>query len=190
MVGEVQRKHPEHADAFLVADMRALPCLGQFDLVLCLDDAVNYLLSIEELEATFAGVASALSADGIFAFDVNSPLTYRTAFAQGMVKEGDGVLLAWRGESTAAFERGGIGTATVEIFTERKDGLWERGSMRHVQRHYPPDAVRSALTQAGLQCVLAGQHPGARLQDGADDERHIKLVYFARHAKRGRKEVM
>jgi hypothetical protein len=92
------------------------------------------------------------------AFDVNSLLTYRTSFAQGMVKEGDGGLLAWRGESTAAFERGGVGTATVEIFTEREDGLWERGSMRHVQRHHPPDAGRSALKRAGLQCLLAGHH--------------------------------
>jgi SAM-dependent methyltransferase len=185
MVQEAQRKYPEHADAFVVADMRELPRFGQFDLVLCLDDAVNYLLSAEELEATFAGVAAVLAPDGVFAFDLNSLLTYRTAFAQGMVKEGDGVLLAWRGESTPAFERGGIGAATVEIFTERDDGLWERGSMRHVQRHHSPEAVRAALAQAGLECALAGQHPGARLEDGFDDERHIKSVYFARHV-RGR----
>src|SRR3954467_8513306 len=33
-----------------VADMRELPELGRFDLVWCLDDAINYLLSGEELE--------------------------------------------------------------------------------------------------------------------------------------------
>ena len=181
MIEEARRKYPAHADAFLVADVRDLPDLGQFDLILCLDDAVNYLLSIEELEATFAGVARLLSPRGIFAFDLNSLLTYRTTFARAMVKERDGVLLAWQGESDPGFDRGEIGTASVAIFAERSDGLWERRSMRHVQRHHCPDAVRAALARSGLRCVVAGQHPGARLEDTFDDERHIKVVYFAQH---------
>ncbi len=181
MIAEARRKYPQHADVFLVADMRELPGLGEFDLVLCLDDAVNYLLSPEDLEATFRGVARVLSPGGVFAFDVNSLLTYRTAFAEDAVREGDGVLLAWQGESETSFGRGDIGAATVAIFTERGDGLWERMSMRHVQRHHAPETVRAALHRAGLECVLAGQHCGARLEDAFDDERHIKLVYFARH---------
>ena len=181
MIDEARRKYPEHADAFLIADMRELPRLGQFDLVLCLDDAINYLLSTEELDATFAGVAQLLSPSGIFAFDLNSLLTYRTTFAQAMVKEQAGVLLAWRGESEPDFDPGAIGTARVEIFAALENGLWERASMRHVQRHHCPETVRSALARAGLECVVAGQHPGARLEDTFDDERHIKVVYFARH---------
>src|SRR5437763_493918 len=53
MVREARGKRPERADVFSVADMRDLPDLGQFDFVLCLDDAINYLLSDAELEATF-----------------------------------------------------------------------------------------------------------------------------------------
>ena len=41
-------------DRVLVADMRALPELGAFELVTCLDDAVNYLLEVEDLVAAFA----------------------------------------------------------------------------------------------------------------------------------------
>jgi hypothetical protein len=116
-----------------------------------------------------------------FAFDVDSLLTYRTSFAQAMVKESDGVLLAWQGRSPETFARGGVGAATVEIFTEREDGLWERSAMHHVQRHHAPDVVRAALARSGLECILAGQHPGATLEDSVDDEAHIKIVYFARH---------
>jgi SAM-dependent methyltransferase len=184
MVREARRKLPAHADRFLVADMRELPDLGRFDLILCLDDAINYVLSDAALRATFAGVAAALAPGGVFAFDLNSLLTYRTSFAQDAVKERDGVLLAWRGETASTAGRGEIGTATVEIFTERADGLWERRSMQHVQRHHAPEVVRDALAFAGLECVAAGQHPGARLEDGFDDERHIKVVYFARHSDR------
>jgi SAM-dependent methyltransferase len=192
MIEQARRKYPRQADSFFVADMRELPDLGEFDLVLCLDDAVNYLLSERELEDAFRGVSRVLSPDGVFAFDLNSLLTFRTSFAEDTVREGDGVLLAWRGESEATFEPGEIGAATVAIFSERADGLWERTTMRHVQRHHAPDGVRAALARAGLECVLAGQHPGARLEDGFDDERHIKLVYFARHAGRAQpvEEVM
>jgi SAM-dependent methyltransferase len=188
MVEEARRKHPAHADAFQVADMRDLPALGEFDLVLCLDDAVNYLLSEDELTATFAGVARVLAPHGIFAFDVNSLLTYRTSFAHDMVKEDDGVLLAWQGETTPEFGCGEIGTARVVMFGEDGSGQWHRREMRHVQRHHPPDVVRSALRRAGLACQLAGQHPGARLEDVVDDERHIKIVYFAWHANGRRHE--
>jgi SAM-dependent methyltransferase len=182
MVDQARCKHPEHADSFHVADMRELPMLGEFDLVLCLDDAINYLLSRGELEATFRGVKRVLAPGGVFAFDVNSLLTYRTSFAQAMVKEGEGVLLAWQGESTPAFAGGDVGTASVVIFTEDDDGRWSRKEMRHVQRHYPPQVVRAALDRAGLRCTSAGQHPGARLEDAVDEERHIKIVYFAQHA--------
>jgi SAM-dependent methyltransferase len=182
MVREAQRKHPTHARSFVVADMRRLPDLGEFDLVLCLDDAINYLLSQHDLEATFGCVARALSPTGIFAFDLNSVYTYRTAFAQAMVKEGDDVFMAWRGETSPQFRPGGIGAATVEIFSRRGDGLWQRSAMRHVQRHHPHRSVRAALASAGLRCEVVGQHPGASLEDGFDEERHIKVVYFATHA--------
>jgi hypothetical protein len=98
-----------------------------------------------------------------------------------MVKERAGVLLAWQGESDPGFDHGEIGMASVAIFAERADGLWERRSMRHVQRHHSPRAVRAALARAGLRCAVAGQHPGARLEDSFDDEHHIKVVYFAQH---------
>jgi len=188
MIAQARRRYPNHADGFLVADMRDLPDLGEFDLILCLDDAVNYLLSEDELAAAFSGAARVLAPTGIFAFDVNSLRTYRTTFSLDTVREGDGVLLAWKGESEPSFARGEVGAARVEIFVSRQDGLWERRSMRHVQRHHPPDTIRSALSRAGLECVVAGQHPGARLEDGFDDEAHIKLVYFARHASRAVRE--
>jgi SAM-dependent methyltransferase len=183
MVCEAQAKFPSHAEAFLVADMRELPPLGEFDFVVCLDDAVNYLLSEDELEATFAGVAELLSPQGIFAFDLNTLQTYRSSFAQAIVRESESLFFTWRGQSTSTVGAGELAAATVEIFAERPDGLWERRSSRHVQRHHPPAAVRAALSQAGLECcAVAGQSAGAQLEAGADEDRHIKLVYFARRA--------
>lgn len=180
MIDEARRKLPDHADAFVVADMRALPPLGEFDLVVCLDDGINYLLSDSELEDAFAGVARVLSREGVFAFDVNALLTYRTSFAETFVTESGGTYFSWRGEGTPGIGPGEIASASIEIFSERDDGLWERRRMRTVQRHHPRQAIDAALEHAGLRRLATlGQHPGARLEDLADEDRHIKLVYFA-----------
>src|ERR1700722_4572149 len=122
MVREAREKFPGHADAFVVADMRDLPWIGAFDLVVCLDDAINYLLSEEDLDLAFAGVARSLSPDGIFAFDLNSLLTYRTAFAETTVTAGDGVLFIWRGETRPEAAPGELASAAVEIFAEHPSG--------------------------------------------------------------------
>jgi SAM-dependent methyltransferase len=181
MIREARSKLPDQADTFFVADMRDLPSLGEFDLILCLDDAINYLLTDYELEATFAGVARALSPQGVFAFDVNSLLTYRTSFAETFVVEQDGVFFTWRGEGTPEIQPGEMASASVEIFAECEEGFWERHTMRHVQRHHPRQAIRAALERAGLECCLSlGQHRGARLEGRVDEGRHIKVVYFAR----------
>ncbi len=184
MINQARRKLPRHADRFAVADMRRLPQLGEFDLVLCLDDALNYLLTIPELTATFAGVAGLLAPDGIFAFDVNTLRTYRGPFTQTLVRETDGLLFSWRGENACAINPGQLAHATVEIFADHGDGLWQRRTSRHTQRHHPPKTVVAALQHAGLECArVEGQLPGARLEACPDETRHIKLVYFARRAK-------
>jgi SAM-dependent methyltransferase len=186
MVAQARAKFPEQADVFGVADMRDLPWLGEFDLVVCLDDAINYLLSEDDLDLAFAGVARSLAPNGVFAFDLNSLMTYRTAFAETTVTERDGVVFIWRGEGRPTAAPCELASAAVEIFAERPTGWWERASMRHVQRHHSPGVVRAALARAGLECAAtAGQHPGARLVDHIDDEHHTKLMYFARHAKTG-----
>jgi hypothetical protein len=76
-----------------------------------------------------------------------------------------------------------MASAAVEIFVAREDGVWEQHGMRHVQRHHPRNAINAALQRAGLECCLAlGQHRGARLEEEVDENRHIKVVYFAKHA--------
>lgn len=181
MLRQARRKLPNLAESFVLADMRQLPRLGEFDLVLCLDDALNYLLSEAELEATFSGIADCLALGGVFVFDLNSLRTYRGSFSQTRIRESDGIFFAWRGESAPSFAHGETASARVEVFSEREDGLWERDSGCHEQRHYPPELVRAALEQAGLECcAILGQRPGAELEDTFDENDHIKLVYFAR----------
>jgi SAM-dependent methyltransferase len=164
-----------------VHDMRSLPRLGAFDLVCCLDDAVNYVLSAQELEATFAGLARNLAPGGVVVFDANSLAAYRTFFASlNVVVAGNGHVLVWDGHASADFGPGGLAQATVEALSRREDGTWVRERSAHLQRHHPRETVERALDGAGLRtAAVYGMHLDGSTTDTLDELDNSKAVYIA-----------
>src|SRR6266550_3766202 len=118
----------------LVADMRDLPLLGAFDLVTCLDDALNYVLSEDELCASLAGMAANLRPGGLLLFDLNTVANYRRLFAHDFAQESEGVFFCWRGEAEQDAAPGEVHSAVVEVFAHDGGECWRRHSSRHVQR--------------------------------------------------------
>ena len=195
---EVARGRPgcEAVDV-VTADMRDLPDLGVFDLATCLDDGLNYLLSAEDLAAAFAGVERNLRGGGLFVFDLNSLATYRREFAGQAEVEREDTIFSWLGAGRVDAEPGALSSALIEVFSSEGGERRLRARSRHVQRHHPPELVRSCLGAAGFELAeVRGQVTGARLECGPDDSRHVKLVYFARKAvdarasRNGRGEVL
>lgn len=90
-----------------VADMRELPRFGQFDLVLALNDTVNYLLGDHDLIAALAGLQANLGKGGLLVFDVNSRSTYVDGISEVREVEHDGSRWTWtgRGRSRRPFMR-------------------------------------------------------------------------------------
>jgi SAM-dependent methyltransferase len=163
-----------------VADMRELPELGPFDLVLCLDDAVNYLLDERDLEGALRSVRSVLAGGGLLIFDVNTKLAYEQAFSRDRVVSDEDRLLAWRGHGLDETTR--LARATVEIFARGAEpGCWGHERSLHVQRHWSDEQLAAAADAAGLR-VLArvGQRTGVVLDAVADPARHHKVVYVLR----------
>jgi SAM-dependent methyltransferase len=164
-----------------VCDMRALPRFGAFDLVCCLDDAINYVHGAQELEATFMGLARNLAAGGVVVFDANSLLAYRTFFASMSVLVGEERVLVWDGHATADFAASDRAQATIEALTRRDDGSWWRERSAHHQRHHPRETVQCALRRAGLQAVaVRGMRIDGSTTDGFDELENSKAVYIAR----------
>jgi SAM-dependent methyltransferase len=173
---EVARERVEGRAVLLEADMRELPDLGQFDLVWAVNDPLNYLLSLEEFEATLDGMRRNLAPSGVAMFDINTLATYRTFFSKEIVVEGEGRRLVWQGQLSP-------GDVTPGTFAEAQfdaEGETEAGHV-HRQRHFGEGEVLEAIATAGLRCVeILGELNGA-LTPGLDENLHTKAVYLCRH---------
>jgi SAM-dependent methyltransferase len=162
-----------------VQDMRKLPAFGEFDLVWALDDAVNYLLSGEELGQALSGMRANLAPGGLLMFDVNTLQAYRTFFAEEQRLERGGRLLIWRGQSSPDAPPGTLGEARLEA--ESIDAEGEVETHVHRQRHFPEAEVRERLAAAGLECLdVYGHGFDAVPKQPVEELVHSKAVYIAR----------
>ena len=163
-----------------VHDMRALPRLGEFDLVLCLDDAVNYLLSPGELVRALGGMRANLAPGGVLVFDGNCLSTYRGFWASLSVAPAEDAVVVWRGETEPDLGPGGLARAVVEVLRREQRGEWTAMTRRHLQRHHPERVVRDAAATAGLLiAAVHGMRPDGSFEDGFDELRNSKAVYVA-----------
>jgi SAM-dependent methyltransferase len=169
-------------------DMRALPALGRFDLVTCLDDALNYLPDERALAQALTGMRANLAPGGVLVFDVNALRTYRGSFAGDWVVDGgDDCMIAWRGQTASDLAPGGSAELLVDAFVRGSDGAgWTRHSAVHRQFHHPTERLERALARAGLALrARLGQLPGALLEDGFSELDHAKALYVAAHPRGG-----
>lgn len=163
---EVARATSAGRARLVVADMRELPDFGRFDLVWALTDAVNYLLSADELAAALHGMRRNLAVHGLLLFDVSTLLTYRTFFAESAAVEKDGRRLIWEGQMSADVAPGSLCEARFE-----SKGHGEHIETHvHRQRHFPEADVLAALERADLECIdVFGHREDAILQQPLDE---------------------
>lgn len=158
------------------ADMRHLPEGGPFDLVTCLDDALNHLLDPKELTAAMRSAATLLAPGGLYVFDTNTLRTFRTAFASsGSWAQGTRTF-TWNGHGRPDAGPGTVARAEITVVD---DG--PIASVLHLERHYPVETVVEAIRRAGLElAVVLGQTTGAVLHRTADELAHTKCVFVVR----------
>jgi SAM-dependent methyltransferase len=166
----------------LVADMRELPRLGEFDLVICPGNAVNYMLSEEELGAALSRMRENLTSQGLLLFDADTVHAHRTFWAETTVVEEGGMKLIWRGLTDPEVEPGSFAEARFEVDPLRS-GRPPVQAQTHRQRHFPEATVQAALERAGLECLdVWGHHYDAVPHQPLDEEADIKGVYIARRS--------
>lgn len=139
-----------------LADMRSFSLPEEVDLLLCEFAALNALDRRADLAKVFRAAARALRPGGTFAFDVNTPLSFRTQVPVGHWMETPEFKLVMHGSS----ENGGLRTPLhLEWF------LPGRGGYRHVRE----TIVHVGWTEAEIRRELGRAGFGTiRTFDGAD----------------------
>jgi SAM-dependent methyltransferase len=157
------------------ADMRELPVYGEFELVLCLNDAVNYLLGDDDFVRAFSAMKSNMAEGGLLLFDCNSACMYESAYGtEERIVEQAGRRWTWRGVGAT-----GDAPDTYEARIEG-DGI---EPIVHRERFRSDEEIREALGAAGLEFLAAYGMDEVEgkvvLHDPIDEVRHYKRVYVA-----------
>jgi SAM-dependent methyltransferase len=165
----------------LQRDMRTLEPLGSFDLVLLVNDALNYLLTDSDLTATLRAVAANLAPDGLLVLDVNTTFVYRTMYASTSVIEDASALMVWRGHEQPDVPEGAQVAATLDVFVA-EDDHWRRTTVTQTQRHHPAETLAAAIAAAGLDVVATRGQGFDGLHADVDPARDFKVVQLLRRA--------
>jgi SAM-dependent methyltransferase len=180
MAGRAAAKAP--GARVLVADMRALPPIGTFDLVTCLDEALNHLIGRQELARTLDGIARRLAEGGVAIWDVDTLARVRSSFSSDWIADRGEWFVAWHGTGSADVGPGAVVEARIDAFQHRGE-TWARSTSRHRRRHWPPAEVERVARAAGLEIVqVLGRDRDAQLDPELDEQRHLEAVFVARRA--------
>jgi SAM-dependent methyltransferase len=187
MLAEAERKfgsrvplhHLDARELPAISPAADIPAGGAFDLVLLLNDVVNYLTEDGDLERVFAGVARNLNRDhGLAIFDASTFLLFQANYtATELSEEMNSRGIEWRGlteeAKPGAVHEARLSGPNVEAHVHR-------------QRHWRAEEIRAALEANGLRCLAAlGQSEGDGeiiLSDPPDEEREAKVIYIVAHA--------
>jgi len=170
---EIAATEGGHDVALDVADMRRLPIFGSFDLVLCLNDSLNYLLGEQDLHDALAGMRANLGTDGLLMFDVNSRLVYEEGYSE--VRDVDHAGRHWRWT--------GLGEVAPSVYDARIEGD-DIEAIINRERFRSATEVLDTMAAAGLECLVALGMDEADgevvLIDPPDESRHYKIVFIGR----------
>lgn len=147
MLREARRKLPDSVPLYH-QDARALELPASYDACISLFDSLNYILEIEGLRASFAGVYRHLQPGGLFVFDLNAI----RALEKGMFdQEGYGrdhsLYYIWHSRYDPASR---ICEIRMRFQLQTPEGTREILET-HVQRGYTVEEVHAELRRAGFE---------------------------------------
>jgi SAM-dependent methyltransferase len=137
---------------FIVDDARTFQLPPTFDVALSTFDALNHILKLDELLATFENVHRCLVPGGVFIFDMTTKNHFETNMKSfNQVREKPDYLFTVRGDYN---KENKIGEFHCTIF-QRKAKDWQRSDVLLQQTYYPNAEIKKALKKAGFTDIQA-----------------------------------
>lgn len=147
---------------FTQGDLRSFDLAQRFDLVTCVFDSLNNLLTPADLGAAFGRMAAHLTPGGLLACDLNTRLGVRELWEGDAIEglattpQGQEVHYHWSHHYDAEQEVG-----VVQAFCRLLDdsGAGQEFVETHRERGYDPDEVRPLLQAAGFTRFEIVEYP-------------------------------
>ncbi len=137
---------------FINEDARTFKLPSIYDAVFSTFDALNHVMTIEELRAVFKNVNRCLVKGGIFIFDLTTEKHFETQkIFNNQVKERPDCLFTIRCDYT---QENKTGKFHFTIF-QPEGKRWKRSDIVLHQTWYPCEDVKSALEKAGFSGIRA-----------------------------------
>ena len=168
---------------FAVGDARTLNLPDRFDLVVCTDDVLNYLLTAAEVATSLAVMRRHLKPGALLMFDVNTLTVYRTSFAECRVVANRDCVLVRHGRGHGDFRPGEV--CSVDLTIVESGALGCRPTpvrhSTHAQRHHPISEIAQQVTDAGLDllALLSPDHQAGTLVEYVDEAQSNKVIVVA-----------
>lgn len=158
---------------YLCQDMRSFELYGTVDVILCMTDSLNYLLSEQDMMQVFSLAKNYLNPGGLFLFDLNTPYKLRTILGNHTFTYDDNdVFYVWENEWC---EQSQSCDFYLTFFV--KDGqLYQRLDEQQTQRAYTEQAISKLLQRAGFSHIdcLDGYQAGSNPTNKS--ERYVFVV--------------
>ncbi|MDH5633288.1 MAG: class I SAM-dependent methyltransferase [Gammaproteobacteria bacterium] len=152
---ELARDNAPTAD-FRCADARDFYLDTPQDIVICLNDSLNHVLSVTELAQVFRCVFEALAPGGCFLFDLNLEHKYLSWQWNHSFVEDDLVCVIHANADVSAR----AASFKAIVFERAADNAWSRQDVELDQTWYDLDEVTALLESAGFRNVECLTHEG------------------------------
>ena len=135
---------------FLQQDMRNFELYGTVDVIVCMCDSINYLLTSEDVLKVFKLVNNYLDPNGLFIFDINTPYKFEKVLSDNCFAEVDETMAyIWENYYDAEEK---INEYSMHLFfKDDATGLYEKHEEIHYEKAYSIDEIKSILDESGLK---------------------------------------
>jgi ubiquinone/menaquinone biosynthesis C-methylase UbiE len=165
--------------AFGQQDMRSLVLPHPVDLITCLYDSMNYMLTSDELAQVFTRCRQALLPGGLLVFDMNTAWAFDTIWNDATYfSDTPDLSTAFVSEYDEQHQR----TSVVVTCFRRTGDQYVKLQERHVEQAYPAEQIAMLLQDAGLTPEASYQCFGFC----PPDEETSRIMWVARKGKRSR----
>lgn len=135
--------------SLLTAEMQSFVIEKKFDIVVSACDAMNYLMTEEELFSSFRSAWNCLEGSGLLVFDLSSMYKLSKVIGNNtFVYDTDDIFYCWENSYS---ESQHTLSMSIHFFQCLKDGRYERIDEEQTQRGYEPETVLKLLKEAGFK---------------------------------------